>query len=338
MAVLLLGNGINRNEGLVCSWEELFTSTFENDNKKCDTTDSQIDESDSRADLFPSIEGLTMTLGFDLKEFYAIDHAIAENSTDLKRKIADSMRQQMEKKISEIGFKWEKAVHWDLMNLPISTYLTTNYDYALETAFNPSFKSCRGSNETIYSRYRRHTVNVGSESKTVYHIHGELHAPKSICLGFEQYSGTLEKIRSDLVKSTKKSEDPADEHTYHLRDVMMGIKKEDGNDEDDGSWYLKFFKEDIYILGLSLDFSEQDIWWLLDYRIRKKHYEKNDLDICNKVYFFDTDTPDRLSEKEYKARNELLRAFGVEIVYLSGDSYDVKYRNAVRIIEDSIRA
>ena len=55
---------------------------------------------------------------------------------------------------------------------------------------------------------------------------------------------------------------------------MLDLQKENGEDEDDGSWYLKFFKEDIYILGLKLDFSEQDIWWLLDFRIRKKNMRK----------------------------------------------------------------
>ena len=129
------------------------------------------------------------------------------------------------------------------------------------------------------------------------------------------------------------TEDSADEHSYHLRDVLMGLEKEDGENEDDGSWYLKFFKEDIYILGFGFDLSEQDLWWLLDFRIRKIKYEKNDLEITNKIYFFDLDSSDMASEGKCAARNALLRAFGVNIIYLSGNDYNMKYENAIDIIK-----
>lgn len=330
MAILLLGNGINQNEELVCSWDELLKTACKDDMKKKGGAVTPA--------VLPSVDGLTMTLGYDLQEFYAIDHDIAQNGTDLKRKIADSMKKRMNEKTGEASFSWENTIHWQIMHLPLDTFLTTNYDYALESSVCPGFMSSSGSRETIYSRYRKHIVNVDTKDKTVYHIHGEIHVPRTICLGFEQYSGSLEKMRSDLVRSTKNMEDTSDEHTYHLRDVMIGLKKEDGSNEDDGSWYLKFFKEDIFILGLRLDFSEQDLWWLLDFRIRKIKYEKNDLNITNKVCFFDLDSPDRDHEGEYAARNELLRAFGVEVIYLSGSTYNAKYQEALEHIRMSLRS
>lgn len=333
MAVLLLGNGINQNEGLVCSWDDLLKESLGYDSCSAGAAVNSAAMTKQQNNTLPSVDGMTMTLGYDLQEFYAIDHAIAESSTDLKRKIADGMRRSMNGKTNDAGFEWKNTIHWTIMHLPINTYLTTNYDYALENSVDPLFVSKRGSNETTYSRYRKHIVNVGAESKTIYHIHGELHVPRSICLGFEHYSGSLEKMRSDLVRSTKNTEDLTDDHRYHLRDVLMGLKKENGEDEDDGCWYLKFFTEDIYILGLGFDFSEQDLWWLLDFRIRKMKYEKNDLQIINKIYFFDTDSSDMASEGKYAARNSLLRAFGVTIIYLSGSDYSMKYEEAMNIIE-----
>lgn len=321
----------------MCSWDELLKRALSDDADKTQKAHMISAGSNGKGIQLPSVDGLTMTLGFELQEFYAIDHSIAESSTDLKKKIADSMRQRMDMRINEADFKWENTIHSAIMKLPINTYLTTNYDYALEKSVDPSFKSKRGSTETTYSRYRKHNVNVGSENKTIYHIHGEEHVPRSICLGFEQYSGSLEKIRSDLVRSTKKGKNPADEHRYHLYDVMMGVKKENGEDEGDGSWYLNFFKEDVYILGLRLDFSEQDLWWLLDYRIRKVKYEKNDFEITNRIIYFDTDSVDASSEGKYAARNSLLRVFGVEIVYLNGADYPEKYRNAVNMIANVLR-
>lgn len=68
-----------------------------------------------------------MTLGYDLQEFYAIDHDIAQNGTDLKRKIADSMKKRMNEKTGEASFNWENTVHWQIMHLPLDTFLTTNY-------------------------------------------------------------------------------------------------------------------------------------------------------------------------------------------------------------------
>ena len=331
MAVLLLGNGINRSEGLACSWDDLLKSALKEDTGDIAVTG----ESPEKVHELPSVAGLTMTLGFDLQEFYAIDHSIAENSTDLKRKIANSIRNTINSKTNEAAFKWENTIHCELMNLPVNTFLTTNYDYALEKSVDSSFKDKKGSDETTYSRNRKHIVNTGAENKTIYHIHGEIQVPKSICLGFEQYSGSLEKMRYDLVRTTKIAKDSSDQHTYHLRDAMMNLKKTNGEDEDDGCWYLKFFKEDIYILGLRFDLSEQDLWWLLDFRIRKKNYEKNDLKITNKIYFFDSDS-DGSESKEYAARNILLEAFGVEIIPLSGKNFPEKYQKAVDIMRSMI--
>ena len=108
------------------------------------------------------------------------------------------MKERMREKVNDTAFSWDNTIHSQIMSLPVDTLLTTNYDYALESSVCPEFKSCSGSRETTYSRYRKHTVNVHSKTKTVYHIHGEIHVPKSICLGFEHYSGSLEKMRSDF--------------------------------------------------------------------------------------------------------------------------------------------
>lgn len=321
MAVLLLGNGINQKEDLVCSWDDLLK-------RAC--SDDIIKKGESvPPDLLPSVEGLTMTLGFELQEFYAVDNHLARDGTDLKRKIAESMQKRILEKVSGPDFDWKNTLHRQIMGLKADTILTTNYDYALEASVCPDFKSSSGSRETIYSRYRHHTVNVDGRDKKVFHIHGEMHVPRSICLGFEQYSGALEKMRSDLVRTTKNKEDPSDRHTYHLRDVMQGIGKADGSSEDDGAWYLRFFREDIYILGLRLDFSEQDLWWLLDFRIRKLRYEEDDLGIRNHIFFFDSDASSVKEEGRYGPRNDLLRAFGAEIIYLDGPTYEDKYLQAL---------
>ena len=54
MAILLLGNGINQNEKLVCSWDELLRTACNDDMKKQGKS--------APKSILPSVDGLTMTL------------------------------------------------------------------------------------------------------------------------------------------------------------------------------------------------------------------------------------------------------------------------------------
>ena len=92
-----------------------------------------------------------------------------------------------------------KSIYKCLLELPVEEFITTNYDYAIEKVLESTFVPRYVTRERLYSRYR--TQSAGG--KTVTHIHGECAYPESICLGFEQYAGTLEKIRSMLTTSTE---------------------------------------------------------------------------------------------------------------------------------------
>ena len=74
MAILLLGNGINQNEHLVCLWDELMKIACSDDMKKRGKL--------CRSSVLPSVDGFTMTLGFDLQVFYTIDHKNKKNGTE----------------------------------------------------------------------------------------------------------------------------------------------------------------------------------------------------------------------------------------------------------------
>lgn len=93
-------------------------------------------------------------------------------------------------------------------------------------------------------------------NKKIYHIHGDLRNARSICLGYENYAGTLQHLRSIIAtkKGVQKERKPAN------------ILALENNDFKLDSWAKIFFTDDIHIIGLGLTQSEIHIWWLITYR------------------------------------------------------------------------
>ena len=69
------------------------------------------------------------------------------------------------------------------------------------------------------------------------------------------------------------------------------------------NWIDAFIMGDVYILGLGLDFSETDLWWLLNRKFNEKANH-------GKVYFYE---PAKKSQKE---KILLLKVFGVDVIDL----------------------
>lgn len=123
--------------------------------------------------------------------------------------------------------------HQKVMSINFKNIMTTNYEYFLTP------DSQRKNSETKYSLFRYQTHN----NQKVWHIHGELNNLDSLMLGYDHYMGSINNMQTYLHKKKK-------------------IK-------DKESWVDIFLNDDIYILGLGLDFGEIDLWWLLSYRNRE---------------------------------------------------------------------
>ena len=84
-------------------------------------------------------------------------------------------------------------------------FLTTNYDFMLERSIDPKFSIIDINNKTrnSHSKYNLHN-SVHVAEKEIFHIHGHIQKPKTICLGYEHYAGTLQHLRNEI--STKKKE------------------------------------------------------------------------------------------------------------------------------------
>ena len=55
------------------------------------------------------------------------------------------------------------------------------------------------------------------------------------------------------------------------------------NDIQIHSWIDLFFTTNVHIIGFGLDYSEQDIWWILNKR--KRYMYENKGNIRNKIHY-----------------------------------------------------
>lgn len=149
-------------------------------------------------------------------------------------------------------------------------------------------------------------------------------------MGYNHYCGTLGKIdryikgrEYDLPKMEKR-----------LENGELKIKY----------WIDHFFFSDVYIIGFGFDYSEIELWWILDRR-RRLMLQNKSL-ISNKIIYYDivdkdprNMLDDELSEKEKKKKDkyELLEKMGVncEIIVKKND-YKSGYINILEKVDSDI--
>lgn len=148
-------------------------------------------------------------------------------------------------------------LHERILGLGASHVLTTNYDHALERSLPGVSKGPANVGPVVerrYSLFRRRDLG----RHHLWHIHGDVDAPRSIMLGYEHYSGSLERMRAYVTSQAHYRGGPHRGLIARLRDGEDRVR----------SWVDLLFMTDVYVLGLSLDVSEIDLWWLLTYRAR----------------------------------------------------------------------
>lgn len=187
----------------------------------------------------------------------------------------------------------------NLLAIEFDDILTTNYSYEIEEAatFNykisESFlkKTCYNieDGKRVEPKYLLHTcqkISFNGHENRIWHIHGEARKPNSIILSHYHYA----RILHELISIVKKRGN-AYQHNQEKRSRQI-IR----------SWIDTFLLGDVYILGFELDFSEIDMWWLLDRKKREKAHH-------GKVFFY-SPGGDAFNEKE-----ELLKLLNVEIIH-----------------------
>lgn len=275
--VLVLGNGINRAFSFA-SWDELISEIC--------TVKLTEEQKKSLKDVPYPLQPVILTE----------DH-VGTGMKKISGQLSDLQPSEAEKEMLRL-----------VKNLPVDAILTTNYTYELEKALEESFISVPGRK----CKYRQKAFESGSKEidlalhtymnvisdMPIWHIHGEASKADSMIIGHYYYGKLLSKIQQYIKVLIRRSEGNA--------------KREQGMIYR--SWIDYFMLGNVTIVGLGMDLSEMDLWWLVN---------------CKKRHFPDTTVtfycPDIKPEQKM-----LAEAYGmiVKTEGLVGDDYK-KYYNEI---------
>ncbi len=295
--VLLLGNGINRAfDGF--SWQELLAMLNESYSKE------DVEKLESPAPL----QAILVTRDH-------VDTVLKEHKKELFGTVNSEQREILRK----------------LLSIKFDAILTTNYSYELEIAAQEKIsdsgiseyrlkKLLRHSDsvkkaEPRYSLYTYNEVSYNGVQNKIWHIHGEARKPSSIVLGHYYYANYIGKLHN-LNRS---------------RENVYSRKQKAGEEFPIKSWFDAFVLGDVHVLGFGFDFSEMDLWWLLN---RKKR-EKAD---HGKVCFYDAKASEERSD--LKEKYDLLKMLGVKLCLEEpkpNNDWKSFYWKAIEKIEQSIK-
>lgn len=209
----------------------------------------------------------------------------------------------------------------------IKNIITTNYDKGIEIILcnicGYDEITPKGMVAEIIYSIRTHKEFINK--KTGHHvklwkIHGDISRIQSVTLGFDQYCGSISKL-SNYIKG-KYSSDKGVKCTTPMEEKCRNENLFDGI-----SWAELFFRTNVYIIGLGLDFSEIDIWWLLNKRKRiekgiNQEKKKTQDIVKNKIYYLYDIRFDSLKKK--KDIFQALRAFGVKKIGIRSNANYLK--------------
>ncbi|PIF59545.1 hypothetical protein [Flavobacterium sp. 2] len=266
-------------------------------------------------DLLDKIKGKKIFDNGELPNTFIYERAVFEN------KISNDIRQtefKIKLSIAELLSSIETNEFYEMLfELKFKNYLTTNYDYAFKNYITQTDKYLNYSHSTedIYS-IRRQTQIFDKKQKEVckiWNIHGEIGKPVSIMLGLDHYCGSVSKLDA-YIKGTYEFQENS--KPVHIKKMT---EKLETKEFDNRSWAELFFTTNIHILGLSLDYSETDLWWILTKRARIMNEEKTSSLIKNKIYFYDRHIK---SDKE-----DLLKSLNVTVIKPKQDNYKNNWHN-----------
>lgn len=264
--VLLLGNGLNRAYA-GNDWSGLIKAILQNPKV-----------------TFETIKDMPFPLQAVIASDDHVDRAIKDHKEAfLGAENIESMRPSAER----------------ILSIPFDHILTTNYSYELERVADPgisrSGEECAkimahtekvDRAEAKYPLHTYNTVEFNGHIHKIWHIHGEARKAQSIMLGHYYYGKLLGKYQKELEESENKQYKRQQEGKPILQD----------------SWLDAFIMGDVYVLGFGFDFSEMDLWWLLNRKKREKAEH-------GRVFFYEPSYGNELKES-------LLEVYDVKVIDL----------------------
>ena len=270
--VLLIGNGINRSFAAK-SWEDLI----------CDAL----------------IRNKSNYAYDDIKDMPATMQIVVATSASLGKNHDNSVKKEAQIIATNLLCKELEDKQSDLighiLDLPIDAILNTNYSNEVELFATGcgslhSFRSCQRRTKPVkgvkeqFRLFQFSSLGAKYQHKTLWHIHGDISKPSSMVIG-HYYYGKLMKQIEDRAALCKRNHE---------------IARHKGIPYRPESWVDLFLTGDVYVLGLGLYLTEQDLWWLLSFK--QRHFPET------RVFFYQAE------KKMNRDVKKLLIAYGVEPV------------------------
>lgn len=284
---LIIGNGINRCCGGM-SWESLLSKIASKYFISKDTVQSS-------------------TLAFE-----QLRCAILSKNINIK---SENFAFEILKELEDIQQSEYENIFSKFLSLPIENILTTNFDYAIERTLIKDYQYDKYTSklvmpqETKCSRIRHSNIN----GKKIFHIHGELGKPGTICLGNVHYATNLSSIMNCLLDYDSSND------SYSLKGCIF--------EQELLSWAQFFFTSNIYIVGLGLYDCDMDLWWLIAYRQQLKLAGDNRIN--NQIIYY------YLYEQKDQKFKDCLEAMGIEVRELHID--DNNWKKSYTDIAENIK-
>lgn len=291
--VLLIGNGLTYNTGV--PWPTLIKKTARPD---ADVSKyEQLDEHGRHQKFYVPNTVLMM--------------AVSE--------VGDAQRHKQYVKVLDQKEYAKNEQHKELLQMPFDAVLTTNYTYELEAALLPKYPGLGIQSKRRYAhvtkdkrdpKYLLHTFNRIEEGKPdIWHIHGELRCPSSLILSHDEYARLVHAILA------------------YNESVGNSYQKNQGNLRF-RSWIDYLILGDVYILGLGMDYSEFDLWWLLGRRLR----EAAD---CGSIVFYEPYKED-VRHKQLALADAGVEVNTCDVTIQSSEDYDTFYERAIQDIKAKV--
>lgn len=246
-------------------------------------------------------------ISFEGKPFPLLYEQIVTKS--IKKKIPESeIKKFIAKEVKKLR---PNSIHERIYNTGFSNILTTNYEYTFESLSNSQDKITDNGviKQKTYSLFRHNLINY----LKIWHIHGEANVSNSIMLGYEHYSGYLQNMREYVISGKKFT-------NYQTGPLKEKIENDSFTNE---CWIDFFFTNDIHIIGLTLDYVEIHLWWLLTSRARR--IQEGKITKPNTVFYYYP----KEYEKDINHKLDLLESSQVQTFAIKKDNDWELYYNKI---------
>lgn len=228
------------------------------------------------------------------------------------------LRENMSSIIEGINKSPAGEAHQAFRSLGMSNVITTNYDSIFESMFICNqLVSNPGGYKNILA-----PVSEG-DGVYFYHAHGLGKWKNTLCLSHEHYISLITKIRNLFFT------DSDDENKENLTEIIKG------ENATTRTWPELLFTTDVAIVGLELDYSEIDFWWLLAQRAAIFAPCHNLTEFENSIVYYYVDCPMAQKSSSFYGRMNALKALGVSAQSVDAKDFPSGYKKMAGMIRES---